>query len=126
MKNIVNKIVYTKVTRYEYIYDIDFFINSIRRALEQEMSCAWNYCSNIKFIYRITPEMVVDFLNYNTNKYKDTFKDIDFKSTLNGRMTIIDVIQDTILDIYDKHVEVEEDALDWTDYGYTLEEDDES
>lgn len=126
MKNIVNKIVYTKVTRYEYIYDIDFFINSIRRTLEQEMSCAWNYCSDIKFIYRITPEMVIDFLNYKTDKCKDIFEDIEFKSTLNNRMTIIDVIQDTILDVYDKYVEVDEDALDWTDYSFKLEEDDES
>lgn len=125
MKNIVNKIVYTKVTRYEYIYDIDLFINSIRRALEQVMSYAWNYCSDIKFIYRITPEMVIDFLNHKTDKYKDTFKDINFQG-LNDRITIVDVIQNTILDVYDMYVEVEEDALDWHDYGYTLEEDDES
>lgn len=121
--NLVHKIEYTKITRFECIYDVDSFVNDVRRTLESKMSLSWYNCNDINFIYRITLEMCVDFLNYNYRKYEDTFKDINIECRFNNALTVIDIIREVVLDVYDKFVEVDEDAHDWIDYGFELEED---
>lgn len=88
------------------------------------MSLAHYTCNDISFIYRITPEMCVDSLNYeyDYNEYDEIFKDIKI-TRYEVELDVLFFVKNTIEDIYAILKKEWKELVDWTDYGFKLEED---
>ena len=104
--------------------DAEKLVNEVRRDIEKTLSLAHYTCNDISFIYRITPEMCVDSLNYeyDYDEYDEIFKDIKI-TRYEVELDVLFFVKNTIEDIYAILKKEWKELVDWTDYGFKLEED---
>lgn len=120
---ISRKTVYYHLIKKEEV-DAEKLVNEVRRDIEKTLSLAYYTCNDISFIYRITPEMCVDSLNYeyDYDKYDEIFKDIKI-TRYEVELDVLFFVKNMIENIYAVLKEEWEELEDWTNYGFELEED---
>ena len=120
-KFIEKTIRYTSFIKTQFI-EANEFCYLVKREIEQFFSYHAEYSVNdISFIYRITPEICVDFLNLNQEQYYDMFKDIVIRR-YGYQETTLSFLNGVIDNVFHTYCEVSEEGKFLDQSAYSLEE----